>query len=249
GKKAAADMAQGLAAVGIGVISGLARGIDTRAHEGALAKNGYTAAVLACSVDICYPPENWRLVDNILASGGALISEHFPKTAPLPPYFPARNRIISGLGDILLVIEAAKKSGTNHTVTHAINQGREVFALPGSIYSPASAGTNDMLKSGAHMLTHPNDAIYALYRQQKFAKFFQNTAPVTKLKEFYENDIEKTLAHDQKIVYANINHEGVAADFIARATEMEMGKLLQTLTALELGGHIKKLPGQKYALI
>lgn len=130
GKKVAYDFAKGFAKRNIIVISGLARGIDTYAHKGSVDVKGKTIAVLGCGLDVIYPPENKELYQQIIKNGGAIISEYPLKSKPEKHHFPARNRIISGLSDGVLVVEARKKSGTLITVEHALDQGKDVYAVP-----------------------------------------------------------------------------------------------------------------------
>lgn len=158
GEGLAGEFASALAKAGITVVSGAARGIDTFAHRGAL-KAGRTVAVLGCGLDVSYPPENRQLLANIAASGGAIISEYGPGIKPLPAFFPARNRIISGLSRGTLVVEAAKHSGSLITAEMAINEGRDVFAIPGSIYAKSSQGCNHLIQQGAKLVQQPADII------------------------------------------------------------------------------------------
>lgn len=150
GKGAAEDIALDLSASGFVVISGAARGIDTAAHKGAL-KAGATVAVLGCGVDVAYPKENARLLQEI-AEKGVIISEYAPGTSPLAAFFPARNRIISGIARATIVVEAAEKSGSLITAEFAISEGRDVFAVPGSIYSAMSRGCHRLIQQGARLL-------------------------------------------------------------------------------------------------
>ncbi|MDT8901278.1 DNA-processing protein DprA [Anaeroselena agilis] len=165
GRNAALSLAAGLAAAGAGVVSGAARGVDSAAHEGALSAGGYTVAVLGCGVDVVYPPENGRLLARI-AEQGAIVSEYWPGTDPLPHHFPVRNRIISGLARGVAVVEAAEKSGSLITADWALEQGRDVFAVPGSIFSATSAGANKLIKQGAKPVTAAADILeeYGLTR-------------------------------------------------------------------------------------
>lgn len=150
GKSAASGLAASLAEAGIWVVSGAARGIDTAAHRGALEK-GKTIAVLGCGVDICYPSENAKILARIAASG-AVLSEYPPGMPPAPGMFPARNRIISGLCRGTVIIEAAEKSGALITADAALEQNRDVFAVPGSIFSQHNRGTHSLIKQGAKLI-------------------------------------------------------------------------------------------------
>lgn len=158
GEGLALDFGQRLAAAGLTVVSGAARGIDTASHRGAR-KAGRTVAVLGCGVDVAYPAENRRLLEDIAFSGGAVISEYGPGTRPLPAFFPARNRIISGLSEGTLVIEAARRSGSLITAEMALSEGRDVFAIPGSVYSDSSWGCNHLIQQGARLVQSPDDIL------------------------------------------------------------------------------------------
>ena len=162
GEAAALEFAERLATAGVTVVSGAARGIDTRAHRGAL-RGGRTVAVLGCGVDISYPPENKGLLAQIIDAGGAVISEYAPGTQPLPAFFPARNRIISGLSEGVLVVEAAQRSGSLITAEMALSEGREVYAIPGSIYSPQSGGCHNLIRAGAHLVASPQEILEEMH--------------------------------------------------------------------------------------
>ena len=155
GKGAAEDIALGLAERGFVVVSGAARGIDTASHRGAL-KAGATVAVLGCGVDVAYPRENARLLSEI-AEKGAVISEYAPGTAPFAAFFPARNRIISGVAHGTVVVEAAERSGSLITAEFALSEGRDVFAVPGSIYSETSRGCHRLIRQGARLVASAAD--------------------------------------------------------------------------------------------
>lgn len=146
-----------LAERGICIISGFARGIDTYAHKGAIAARGKTIAVLGCGLDIVYPAENLELYKEILLFGGAIISEYPLGSKPEKLHFPNRNRLISGLSDGVLVVEAKKRSGTLITVDYALEQGRDVYAIPGDISNSNSYGTNELIKEGAIPVTKIED--------------------------------------------------------------------------------------------
>jgi len=159
---------------GVVIVSGMARGIDSIAHQTALENNGKTIAVLGCGIDVVYPPENKDLMNEIVKRG-IVISECLPSTKPFRSYFPARNRLISGLCDSLAIMEAAKKSGTMITAGFAGDQGRDLFAVPGSIFSPESQGTNQLIQDGACVLSNASDLLWKyplklddLYQDEKF---------------------------------------------------------------------------------
>lgn len=162
GLRLTSELCTTLAGRGIAIVSGLARGIDTAAHQGALAGDGPTMAILGCGIDLIYPPENERLYHRI-AECGALISEYPPGAPPLAAHFPGRNRIISGLCRGVLVVEAAAGSGSLITVDFALEQGREVFAVPAQVFSPTSQGVNQLLKEGARLVTEASDILEVLW--------------------------------------------------------------------------------------
>lgn len=159
GKKAAIYFASNLAKQDITIISGLAKGIDSYAHIGALQAKGKTIAVIGSGLDIIYPTENQKLAQEIIKSGGAIISEYPLGTKPEKEHFPARNRIISGLSDSVLVVEAKEKSGSLITADFAMEQGKDVFVVPGNINSLNSVGTNNLIKDGAALVNNYNDIL------------------------------------------------------------------------------------------
>ena len=159
GKNIANNMAYNLSVNNINIISGLARGIDTCSHIGCLKANGTTIAVVGCGLDRVYPEENKSLFENIIKSGGAIVSEYVIGTKPLAKNFPRRNRIISGLSNGVIVIEAKEKSGTLITADFALEQGKDVYAVPGNITSINSYGTNELIKQGAKVATSVQDIL------------------------------------------------------------------------------------------
>jgi len=174
GKSVTKMIVADLAKRGVVIVSGMARGIDSIAHQTALENNGKTIAVLGCGVDVVYPPENKDLMNEIIKKG-IVISECLPSTKPFRSYFPARNRLISGLCDSLAIMEAAKKSGTMITAGFAGDQGRDLFAVPGSVFSPESQGTNQLIQDGACVLSNASDLLWKyplkledLYQEEKF---------------------------------------------------------------------------------
>lgn len=159
GKEITHKFAYELAQKGIIIISGLALGVDSIAHRAALEAGGKTIAVLASGVDIIYPSTHLGLADEIISSNGTIISEYEPGTLARSYQFLERNRIVSGLADAIIITEAASRSGTLSTAAHALNQGKEIFVVPGNITSPLSAGCNNLIKQGAHPITCTEDVL------------------------------------------------------------------------------------------
>ena len=162
GKKAAACFGRALAEAGVTIVSGGAKGIDTASHEGALQGGGKTVAVLGCGPDIVYPPENRRLFERIEANG-ALVSEYPPGTRPDRFRFPERNRIISGICQGVVLVQAAKRSGALITAEFAMDEGREVFCVPGNIFTDKSAGPHRLIKAGARLADSPQDILEEVF--------------------------------------------------------------------------------------
>jgi DNA processing protein len=227
----ARTFAKPLAEAGVVVVSGMARGVDSMAHRGALSGGGKTIAVLGCGVDICYPAENQNLRKEII-NNGCVISEYPPDTKPVPAFFPARNRIISGLSHGVLVVEAGKKSGTLITVDQALEQGREVFAVPGTISSKLSEGTNQLIKDGAVIASNHSDVLDAL-------GIFHESEPVRKEKNIL-------LAPEEKQVYDSLDFDPVSIDMLMESTGFDPGKMLLICAQLEIKGLARKLPGSRY---
>lgn len=228
GKTAAGKIAEGLAAAGVVVVSGMARGIDTVAHQGALQAGGKTVAVLGCGLDICYPPENIKLREKI-ATYGLLLSEFPPGSQPKPANFPMRNRIISGLSLATVVVEAAEKSGALITADCALEQGRDVFAVPGSIHSPASKGCHRLIKEGAAMVEDVTDILNAMNVEAAVTK--ENVEQVTVL---------------QLVVLEALEYEPIHFDDICARSGLSAAQLAAVLPELELAGMLKKMPGNYY---
>ena len=159
GENVAKKLAYNLSSNNINVISGLARGIDSFAHRGSLIGNGKTIAVVGCGLDKVYPEENIELFNQIIENNGAIISEYIIGTKPLAKNFPRRNRIISGLSDGVIVVEAKEKSGTLITVDFALEQGKTIYAVPGNIDNPNAYGTNDLIKQGAKIVSCMQDIL------------------------------------------------------------------------------------------
>ena len=213
-----------LADAGFVIISGMARGIDTAAHTGALKSGGKTIAVLANSVDIIYPPENRALSERIVKNG-TLLSEYPPGTPPLSYYFPVRNRIISGLSEAVLVIEAGEKSGSLITVQCALEQGRDVFAVPGNALSVTSRGCNRIIREGAGLVQEVEDILESLHEPETFQKKTKHS----KLK----NNLE-TLAYTERMLLNRIRMEPLSTGALCAQTGMNASEVQQTLLLLEL---------------
>lgn len=233
GRRAAGEISAALAREGVAIVSGMARGIDTAAHEGALKGAGRTLAVMGCGVDIVYPPENCALAEKILETGGSIVSEYVPGTRPLAQHFPARNRIISALADGLLLVEAAKGSGAMLTVDFALEQGREVFAVPGSIYSPLSTEPNRLIAEGAAPALGP----WEILEHFRWAERSAAGAPAKR---------EIPLDTDEAALVEPLRIEEMSFDELAARTGFHTAKLNSLLTMLELRGIIKQAPGRIY---
>lgn len=221
-----------LADQGIVVVSGMARGIDTEAHLGALDAQGKTAAVLGCGIDIIYPPENTKLFYQIVEHG-VIISEFPPSTRPDPGNFPARNRSISGLSHGVLVVEAQQRSGALITADFALEQGRDVFAVPGPINSPNSAGTNQLIKQGACLVCNVADILteYGFHDEENILS---------------QGELKFGLNPEETMILEAIAHETVHFDKLLKRVDLNIGKLSATLLKLELEGIIRSMPGNYY---
>ncbi len=230
GRAVTAKLARELAEHGVVIISGLALGIDSIAHQAALEVNGNTVAVMPCGLDRVYPASHASLARKILAQGGALISEYPEGTAPLPHQFIARNRIISGLSDAVLITEAAINSGSLHTANFALEQGRTVFAVPGNITSANSAGTNNLIKSGAIPVTTVEDVVTNLGLD---AKTRQAALPT----------------NAEEAILLQLLTEGVSdATLLLAQSELDPAVFNQTLTMLEITGKIRPLGAGHWGL-
>lgn len=234
GQRAAREIAGGLAREGVTVVSGMARGVDTCAHEGALAAGGITIAVLGCGVDVIYPPENDRLMARILESGGAVISEYAPGTQPLSRNFPPRNRVISGLCSGTLVVEGARGSGALITVSDALEQGRDVFAVPGSIYSPLSETPNRLIVDGAIPTLSP----WEILEHYRWAA----RPEVSPAKPDKAADLDP----GERALVEALREQPLSFDELAALSGLPAAKLSTLLTLLELRGIVASLPGGQY---
>jgi DNA processing protein len=232
GREVTYQLTYDLAKRGIVIVSGLALGVDGIAHRAALDAGGVTIAVLANGVDSVYPATNRGLASDILKAGGAIISEYEPGTPARDFQFLARNRIVSGLSDAIIVTEAAKRSGTLSTVQHALDQGREVFAVPGNITSPLSVGCNAIIKQGAQPITCAEDVIEIiapdlLEKQQSLA--LGNTPLETKIIQLIQSGIR-------------------SGEEIQLESGVDVSEFSQALTMMEITGTIRALGGNQWTL-
>jgi DNA processing protein len=244
GKRAAAEIARGLARAGVTVVSGLARGIDGAAHRGALEAGGRTIAVLAGGLSSIYPPEHTELADQV-AAAGALVTETPMTVAPQPGMFPARNRIISGLSRGVVVVEANIKSGALITVDHALEQGKEVFAVPGPTDSPASAGCLELIRKGARLVRNAADILDDLKGIATPDWKPARTAPQPTLFAESPPPPPANLEPAQQAVWDQLASKR-HADELSRDTGLGAGELAKALMQLELKRLVRRLPGNYY---
>lgn len=232
GKEVTYQLAFDLAQRGIVIVSGLALGIDAIAHRGALDAGGITLAVLGNGLDTIYPANNQNLAKEILAKHGAIISEYEPEVEARDFQFLERNRIVSGLSDAVIVTEAAIRSGTMSTVAHALEQGREVFVVPGNITSPLSAGCNKLIKQGAHPITCADDVLEIIAPD-----LLQPQAILP---------LGSTKLESQII---NLLQSGIRdGDELLIQTGADASEFSQTLTLMEISGAIRALGGNQWTL-
>ena len=262
GKTISQQLSHQLAERGVTVVSGFARGIDTCVHRGALEAGGHTIAVFGCGLSIIYPETNRALAAEIVESG-ALISE-FPMT--MPPRgknFPRRNRVISGLTLGTLVVEASDRSGSLITARHAVEQGREVFAVPGQIFSGVSRGTHSLINQGATLINGVDDLLDAL--PQDYTQILGGKSPeppsakqpdkITRPQSVEKRStpthrpkakVELNLTPDEQTVLSAMDADSVHIDEITRLTQLPIGKVSSLLVMLELKGIVQQLPGKQF---
>lgn len=228
GVNAAKSLAEGLSREGVTIVSGGARGIDTISHEGCLLGGTPTVAVLACGLDVTYPPENRNLFQKICDAGGTLLSEYPLGTPPLGRQFPARNRIIAGMARGVLVTEAAIRSGSLITADFALEEGRDVFSVPGSIWSSMSKGTNHLIRNGAICTTSAEDIL---------SEYGWNAKKVEKMKEIEAGQ----LTLEEEMVYRFCcTGETAAAEDILQQSGLSLSKLTMIFLSLTIKGYIRE---------
>ena len=232
GKEIASRLAAELARNKIIVVSGMALGIDSIAHRAALEADGTTIAVLANGVDNFYPKIHSKLGQNIIDNGGVVLSEYTPGTPAAPYQFLARNRIVSGLADVVVVVEAAARSGTLSTANHALDQGRDVFAVPGNITSPLSEGCNKLIKMGAQPLTDICEITDYL---------------VPKIQQL--DLIDSILTEPNEALIVSLIKSGVrSGEEILKQSKLSASEYNQAMTMLEINSHIQALGANRWSL-
>ena len=236
GSESAKKLAYQIAYAGLSVISGLARGIDTAAHQGALAAKGRTIAVIGAGLLEIYPPENRGLAEKIMAGNGAVVSEFSMEIKPDRQTFPMRNRIISGWSHGILVVEAGLNSGALITASQAIEQGRSVYAVPGHINAPSAMGSNRLIQQGAKLVMSASDILEDL----------QILLPETKPSPEAAARPLPMLSEDERRVYDAIDSSETAIDQIAATCDLPSAIVSSTLLRLELKRLVKQLPGKYF---
>jgi DNA processing protein len=236
GRKAARDFAAWLARAGLTITSGLAVGVDAASHEGALLVDGVTVAVLGTGLDTVYPSENTRLAARICEKG-ALVSEFPPRTQPSKRNFPRRNRIISGLSHGTLVVEATCRSGSLITARWAAEQGRDVFAIPGSIHSPLSRGCHKLIRDGAKLVEAADDVLSEL----QIPLFGQRVMPAA-----HSRNRAAPLDKEYEMLLDALGFEPATIDVLVERTGLPGGSIASMLLILELDGCVAALPGGRY---
>lgn len=239
GRQQAERLAGSLARAGLTIVSGLARGIDAAAHRGALAAGGRTLAVMGTGLAKIYPPEHRELAEQVVKQG-ALLSETALDQDPLPGLFPQRNRIISGMSLATIVVEASRNSGALHTVRHALEQGRDVFAVPGRVDSLASEGCHDAIRDGATLIRNVDDVLQALGPLIGTVKTAEGEV---------HNPRELTLGDQERQILNLVTIDPIHVDDILRAAGIEASRVLATLTVLEMRRLIRRLAGGSYCRV
>ena len=234
GIEAARKFSERLVKGGVTIISGMARGVDTVAHLGALEGEGRTIAVLGCGLDVIYPPENRKLFDRI-AQRGAIISEFPLGTPPDAVNFPRRNRIISGLSLGVIVVEASLKSGSLITARYAIEQGRDVYAIPGNINSSGSRGTNSLIKDGAKLVEDPEEVLVDILPQY-----------MPSAQERAKKERQFSMSEEERQLFDIIDGEPLHIDDLAEKSGLDIPELSSHLLSLELMGAVTQHPGKNF---
>ncbi|HHS49077.1 MAG TPA: DNA-protecting protein DprA [Desulfurella acetivorans] len=228
GEKCAQSFSKELTLANFSVVSGLARGIDSIAHKSCLQNGGYSVGVLGCGIDIVYPRENQTLFESMIQNG-AIISEFAIKTPPNAYNFPRRNRIIAGLSEGLLVVEADIKSGSLISARYALAQSKPVFSIPGEIFSKRSFGTNQLIKDGAYLAQEPSDIIFYFYKEMK------------KVLNKESNNQKELVLTDKEACILDVLEGEMSLDEIAEKTNFSIDEVVSIMFDLEIKGAIKRL--------
>ena len=245
GKYTTEKISRELALKGLTIVSGMARGIDSTAHRGAITAHGRTIAVLGSGLDVIYPPENKKLFDDIIQNG-AVISEFPPGTPPLSANFPTRNRIISGMSYGVVIVEAGEKSGSLITARLALEQGREVFAVPGSIDSAGSRGTNKLIKQGAILIENIDDILEEIMPQIEFKTELKT--PRVSGSEIIEKKSHEILDEVDQKIFDFVSQGRIHIDDLISSTGLPSAGILSALTKMELRGIVEQHPGKFFSL-
>ncbi len=240
GLEVAETLAADLAARGVTIVSGLARGIDSAAHRGALRVGGRTVAVLGSGVDVVYPPENRRLASEIVERG-ALISQFAPGAAPLPQNFPTRNRVIAGMSLAVVVVEAAERSGSLITARLGAELGREVLAVPGRVTSPESRGANRLIQDGAALALGWEDVVTALPERWKRCL---RDAPAPAVSAPVEAE-----PPEARRVLSLLGEDPVDIDRVIERSGLAAGRVSAALLDLELSGRVRQIEGKRFVRV
>lgn len=246
GRAKAAEISSKLASCGVQIVSGMAVGIDAISARAALEAGGKTFAVLGCGVDVIYPKDNISLYYDILMHGGGVISEYPPGTPPVAWQFPHRNRLISALSDRLVVIEAGSRSGTLSTARHALDQGREVYALPGRTIDRLSEGCNRLIYDGAGVFLDTDHFVSDLYASPRWERCGQSmTHPAQDQNK--DDIISAGMNSECRKVFSHFGISPIDSDTISKASGMSIDKVQACLSEMEIDGLILRLPGGYYS--
>ena len=247
GENAATFLARDLAERGVCIVSGFARGIDSAAHRAAIAGKGKTIAVLGTGINQVYPRENAKLVDQILDNGGAIVSQFPLETPPIPENFPYRNRVISGLSLGVLIVEASERSGSLITARLAMEQNREVFAVPGNISSKNSFGTNYLIKSGAKLAQQWQDVVLELPAEISGKIMPPKIDGKTDISSPQQELIPADLTEAEKKIYTLLSpDEPIHIDILVEASALSVSEVSNALLGLDLRDIIRELHGKNY---
>ena len=264
GELASLQIAGGLAEAGVVTVSGMARGIDSASHRGSLLKGGKTVAVLGCGADVVYPPENGALMQNIIENG-MVVTEYPPGTPPIGKHFPVRNRLISGLSEGVVVVEAPKKSGSLITADLALKQNRDVFAVPGDITRKQSLGCNKLISQGAILVNDASDILkeYELLYRNTLKQYINHSKEQQNAIDTVAEEMPKLsspmqevslhpaysgLSDIQKRIVSALSINPIHVEALSALTGLTLAELATELMLLEIDGIVKSLPGKHFVL-